>query len=53
MENKTLETSGRFSDIMERADGTGMRETADPACQFYIRVSCRPDLFLSVSYIFL
>ena len=34
MENKVLETSKRFWEVMERADEAGMREIADPACQF-------------------
>ncbi len=34
MENKVLETSRQFWDAMEHADEAGMREIADPACQF-------------------
>ena len=34
MENKVLETSRKFWDVMEHADEAGMKAIADPACQF-------------------
>lgn len=34
MENKVLETSRKFWEVMERTDEAGMREIADPSCQF-------------------
>ena len=34
MKEKVMETSKRFWNVMEHADEAGMREIADPACQF-------------------
>ncbi len=44
MEEKLLEASKKFWDAMERADEAGMREIADPACNFvHIGITCKLD----------
>lgn len=44
MENKVLETSKKFWQVMEAADEAGMRAIADPECYFvHIGISCKLD----------
>ncbi len=44
MENKVLETSKKFWQVMEQADEAGMRQIADPNCNFvHIGISCKLD----------
>ena len=44
MENKVLETSKKFWQVMEQADEAGMRAIADPECNFvHIGISCKLD----------
>lgn len=44
MKEKVLEASKKFWDAMERANEAGMREIADPNCNFvHIGITCRLD----------
>ncbi len=44
MENKVLETSKKFWQVIEQADEAGMRAIADPECNFvHIGISCKLD----------
>ena len=44
MENKVLETSKNFWQVIEQADEAGMRAIADPECNFvHIGISCKLD----------
>ena len=44
MENKVLETSKKFLQVIEQADEAGMRAIADPECNFvHIGISCKLD----------
>lgn len=44
MENKVLETSKKFWQVMEQADEAGMRAIADPECNFvHIGITCKLD----------
>lgn len=44
MEKQVIETSKKFWEVMENADEKGMREIADPKCQFvHIGITCGLD----------
>ncbi len=49
MENKVLETSRRFWEVMEYADEAGMRKIADPACQF-VHIGVTADLDQEIKF---